>query len=200
MLSTGKWLFLVFSILSILWACVIFLGVTVVRAAITTRRHRWRPVLIGLAVITVATAVDRAALMVWRFRISHFSGRLERAARADIADPTYYYHPDRALLVSTGVRKGCSVPLLTVLLKGPKPDQVIVDGDGGLVLVYTPPMLAWSRHTPFLGRPRIPRQGSDIYAFNDIYFLHIMTVAFDPKGNGKALKTPIVNLEHGLPF
>jgi len=159
--------------------------------------------LIGLAVvvfIVVAVAADRLALFVWRARIQHYYERLSRSVeRAGKVDPLHYYDPSsQPMVIASGSKGNWQVPLLTVSFAGPKPDGLMVDGNGGLVFVYKPPIMAWSRHLPFLGRPSRAIQGSDLYAFNDIYFLSIHTLEGRP--GGETLAKPSVRLEHGLPF
>ena len=199
-LGEASWLVGSSVALAVLWAIVTYSVVQTFRWFIRNPpADRMRRIFLAIGCILFALVViDRAALAVWRIRIDRLAQRFANSAETKAGDPTSYYHPKRPLVVSTGVRVACAVPLLTVMLDGPKPDQLVVDGKGGLSLVYTPPALAWSRHLPFVGHPRVPIQGSDIYAFNDIYFLSIWTV--EPGDAGKALRTPIVKLEHGLPF
>jgi hypothetical protein len=84
---------------------------------------------------------------------------------------------------------------------GPAPDQIIVDGNGGLALIYLPPASAWSRnlhlyhlHQQITGTRILG--GSGVYPENDVYILHIETM----DGDGKDLAHPTVTLEHGFPF
>ena len=141
-----------------------------------------------------AFVVDRLSLVVWRFRIERYAEKLRRAA----ANPDVSKQGNRPVLSASHDTGPWRVPYLEVMVAGPKPSWVTVDGNGGLNFFYLPPLTAWSRHLPFLGHPRPVIQGSDVFAYNDVYTIKIWTLESRPAG--KPLARPSVVLEHGLPF
>ena len=148
-----------------------------------------------LALGLLALAVDRAALFVWRRQIIHYHARLARSSeRLSKAHSRYV---ESSLISWSGDRDIWQVPLLEVAFGGPSPTSVTVDGNGGLNFLYAPPLLAWSRHVPWAFRRPII-QGSDTYAYNDVYIIRINTLESRP--SGKVLPMPTVELQHGLPF
>ena len=145
-------------------------------------------------IITLAIAVDRVALVVWRFRVQSFAQRLSAAAKT----LKHRRSTDSSNLISwSGDRSVWAVPYLELALTGPKPTVITVDGNGGLDFTYAPPVLAWSRHVPWaFNRPVM--QGADVYAYNDVYILKIATL--DDHPNGHVLAAPEITLDHGFPF
>jgi hypothetical protein len=150
-------------------------------------------VLLGLATLAVAT--DRLALLVWRARVVAYSRALETAvAKSTLGAPAVSEQP---LLCFSHGRGEWQVPLLEVVLRGPTPEMVTVDGNGGLNLLYVPPLLAWSRHVPWVYQRRVIQPG-DTYPYNDIYLLKVWTV--EDRHGGGDLPQPKVQLDHGFPF
>ena len=150
-------------------------------------------IIAGLALAAVAT--DRIALIVWRYRVNHYFAQLEHSA--DLLSSAKARHAEGSLISWSGERNSWQVPLLEITACGPQPDEITVDGNGGLNLVYLPPLLAWSRHVPWAFNQH-PIQGSDIYPENDLYTIQIFTLEGRP--GGKELPSPTVGIEHGLPF
>jgi hypothetical protein len=158
------------------------------------RRVR-RIIAIGVCLIVVALVTDRLALFVWRSRVLSFFHALQAAS----AKHVNWIEPVRENpLLSWSTRGNLwPVPLLEVSLRGPVPDTVTVDGNGGLNLFYTPPLLAWSRHVPW-AYARRPNSGSDEFPYNDVYMIKIRTIEGNPPG--RVLALPNVILDHGLPY
>jgi hypothetical protein len=152
--------------------------------------------LIGsLTVIALAFAVDRVALIVWRFRVERYAQQLRASAQTLKRGKTGpFISPSMSW---SGERNAWAVPLLEVSYGGPEPTAITVDGNGGLSLTYLPPLLAWTRHVPWAYNQH-PIQGSDTYPYNDVYILQISTLEGRP--SGKVLASPEVVLDHGFPF
>jgi hypothetical protein len=145
----------------------------------------------GLAIL----ATDRISLLLWRARINAYYREL-RASADQIAHAGKREVP-AGRISWAGTRDIWQVPLLEVSFGGPAPESVVVDGNGGLSFVYAPPICAWSRHAPWAFN-RSAQQGSDIYAYNDVYILKIETLEGRP--GGRELPAPSVTLDHGFPF
>jgi hypothetical protein len=149
----------------------------------------------AIILVVIAFAVDRVALLVWRLRVSAVGDALQAAAE-ELGKPAKDLER-RPLIIWSGTRDKWQVPLLDVAIRGPVPEAVSVDGNGGLTLLYLPPLLAWTRHVPWAYR-RPVIQSPDIYPYNDIYLIRISTLESKPQG--KELRLPRVQLEHGYPF
>jgi hypothetical protein len=148
-----------------------------------------------IVVLAAACVLDRVTLLIWRYRIEAYHGKLQRSA-TQLARAHTRFVPG-AVISWSGTRDVWQVPLLEVAFGGPAPTTITVDGNGGLNFLYAPPLLAWSRHVPWaFTRPAM--QGSDTFAYNDVYILRIETLQGQP--GGKELASPTVELEHGLPF
>jgi hypothetical protein len=163
------------------------------REFMRVRTHgRRRAVVIGVVVfIGLAVAADRVSLAVWRWRLGHYCEKLRRE---------FALGPSKSQIIGFGPGRpgdGGRVPLVEILLLGPRPRDIIVDGNGGLNLMYAPPWLAWSRYFPYLNPRRMVGDGSGIFPFNDVYILRIQTV--EDRRNGRDLPVPCVTLQHGLP-
>ena len=140
-----------------------------------------------------AFLTDRVALAVWRFRVSRYAHGLQNqlthfAPVATARAPTLRWSQTRG---------NWQVPLVELDLRGPTPDTVTVDGNGGLNLTYLPPVLAWSRWR-MLHRADEAAGGPGVYPLNDVYILRISTL--EDKPGGHDLPAPEVTLTHGLPF
>jgi hypothetical protein len=151
---------------------------------------------IAIAVLlsgALALLTDRVALAVWRFRVSHFVHQLQN----QLAHPAPVASPREPALRWSRTRGNWQVPLVELDLRGPTPDTVTVDGNGGLNLTYLPPVLAWSRWR-MLHRADAAAGGPGVYPLNDVYLLRIS--ALEDKPGGHDLAVPEVTLTHGLPF
>jgi hypothetical protein len=152
-----------------------------------------------LAVLLVlagaAVATDRIALLVWRARVISYSHALETAAVESIKGGPNSSRPP--LMIHSGGRGKWQVPLLEVAIRGPAPEAVTVDGNGGINLLYVPPLLAWSRHVPWAYRRPVVQAG-DLYPYNDVYLIKLSTL--EDKPGGQDLQVPKVQLEHGFPY
>ncbi len=183
----------------------------VVRALVPRRRILRRLAISAtmlFLLLLLAVGLDRASLSLWRWRVHKYHEQLQKAC-----EPHQEY-PTPGVLLSWGPRAG-QYPVATtwITLKGPRPTEIMVTGDGGLNLLYTPPYTAWSRYVPYLlaiilrrSEPvevtidrdtRLPElravYGGD-YPYNDVYVLTVTTTGPD----GRDLPRPSVRLDHGL--
>jgi hypothetical protein len=158
-----------------------------------------------LLLVSLAVAIDRCSLWIWRWRINRFFTALRTEAerdhsqrRADWTQNKWYalnlsneHHP-------TAKQSLYPVAYLEVVLDRPggvKPSDVIVDGAGGLHLRYFPPLAVWSIRLRHLwSRPDKPVW---LALYEQSYSIDIQWYGEFP--SDPLTHRPYVGLVHGVP-